>query len=189
MGGNCWLAIWCDERSLLASFLNRTLEQVACSKEPASMHEEVAGDDAGFAVNQSAFPFVESLKGPDSRSGLLMDGDHSLLVRFSRRDAKSWRAIWIAVETVNFEPTDFPSSSSAPASNEQGRLLIRTVKRPNRAHEPFQFLLRNIARNPQRALGKIAREKKWSHGNILPSPAGDLAKELSHFCQSLTFAR
>ena len=42
------------------------------------MHEEVAGDDAGFAVNQSAFPFVESLQGSDSRSGILMDGDHSI---------------------------------------------------------------------------------------------------------------
>jgi len=135
------------------------------------MHKEVAGDDAGFAVNQSAFSFVESLKGPDSRSGLPMDGDHPLLVRFSRRDAKSWCAIWIVVEAVNFEPTDFSSSCSAPASNEQGRLLIRTVKRPNRAHEPFQLRLRNIARNPQWALGKISREKKWSYGNILPSEA------------------
>ena len=114
--------------------------------------------DAGFAVNQSAFPFVESLKGSDSRGGLLMDGDHSLLVRFSRRDAKSWCAISISfVETVNFEPTDFSSSCSAPASNEQGRLLIWTVKRPNRTHEPFQLRLRNIARNPQWALGKISQ--------------------------------
>src|SRR5258707_14260871 len=106
MGGNCRLAIWFDERSLLASFLNRTLEQVACSKEPASMHKEIAGDDAGFVVNQPTFSFVESLKSPDSRSGLLVDGDDPLLGRFSRRDAKPWRAIWIAVQAVNFEPTD-----------------------------------------------------------------------------------
>src|SRR2546423_13216116 len=106
MGGHCRLAIWCDEPGSLASFLNCTLEQVACSKEPASMHKEVAGDDAGFAVNQSAFPTVSSLKGPDSRGGLLMDGNDSLLVRFSRRDAKSRRAIWIAVQTIHFEPTD-----------------------------------------------------------------------------------
>src|SRR5437764_13297727 len=104
------LSIWCDERSLLASFLNLTLEQVVCSKESASMHKEVAGEDAGVAINQSAFPPVESLKGSDSRGGLLVDGDDSLLVRFSRRDAKPWGALWIPVKTVYFEPTNFTSS-------------------------------------------------------------------------------
>jgi hypothetical protein len=176
------LAFRRQDPELLADTTERGREQVVDVGELAVGEEQVSHRLAGVRVDDPPVLVVlpQRLEVPDGFGRLGMHGDGPLLERLAGRESQAWRPVGVGVEAVQVQSTDLAAARSAPAGDQQGAPLLRTLQGPYRCHDRLQLMLGDVPGHPLDRSRYARPGQHWSGGHVRPLGMGTVAEEHRH---------
>jgi len=146
-------------------------------------------NNAGQRVQETALERPSDLDRADRLRRFLVERHHSLTPSLPRGDVQPGRPVRVCVEAVMRQSANLVPPCPAPACDQERCSLVRTLQRPDGAHQPGELGLGDVARYPLGDLGKITWCYNRIRRHVLPTPGGDVAEEYCQSCKPASFAQ
>src|SRR5437667_10176485 len=113
MGMDSMFPLPVEETCGFTRLLQGSLEQIVVREEPSQVQKQIAGLHSRLCIAQPAIiRTAERLDLANRRSGLFVQGYHTLPLGFSSWNAQPRGSIWVRIQTINGQSTDLLASCS-----------------------------------------------------------------------------